>query len=203
MVTRKATALFAIILLSITLSTGCTGNAAPSTGVSAVSIAIARAAADIGLSIALQERGVSQEDAAKIVAKLREVVDLALAGKDIRTILADEKLWADAKAKFVPQLASIISENSKLEGITLVNQASAELLVSSLMDAFRAALGVKTGVLDVLPQSEPSALDASAIVRTALARGEAITQTVVPYDGGPVVDRSGYTAEPREQRLPK
>jgi hypothetical protein len=143
MVTRKATTLFAILVLSISLLTGCAGNPAPSTGVSSVSIAIARAAADIGLSIALQKRGVSQEDAAKIVAKLREVVDLALAGKDIRTILADAELWRKAKEQFVPQLAAIISGNSKVEGIPLVDQASAELLVSALMDAFRAALSPK------------------------------------------------------------
>lgn len=141
MVTRKATALFLVLVLSVPLFTGCAGNPAPSAGVSAVSIAIARAAADIGLQIALTKRGVSQEDAAKIVAKLREVVDLALKGKDIRVILADAQLWQAAKAQLVPQLGAIISKGSQYEGIPLVDQASAELLVSALMDAFKAAIG--------------------------------------------------------------
>jgi hypothetical protein len=140
MVRTKAVALFTLLVLALSLFSGCAGNSAPSTGPSAISIQIARAAADIGLSVYLQKHGVSPEDTATIISELRKVVDAALAGQNIREGIADPILWQSAKDRLVSKLAKVIVEHSKYEGVPLVAQESAELLVSSLMDAFRSSI---------------------------------------------------------------
>lgn len=137
---RKTFAVLLVSLFVLASLAGCTGNPTPSTGVSAVSLAVARAAGDLGISIALQKRGVSAEDTATIIKQLRAVVDTFLEGKDVRGVLADPILWQNAKAKLVPQLGAVISKGSLYEGVPLVDQASAELLVSALMDAFKTAI---------------------------------------------------------------
>jgi hypothetical protein len=128
-----------ILLLTVTAA-GCAGSSpAPTTGASGASIEIARAAARIGLSVALQAKGVSAEDTATILAELHAIVDGLLAGKDVRMIVTDPALWQPLRADLVSRFAVVISQG-KVGGVQVVDQVTAEQLAGSLLDAFASAL---------------------------------------------------------------
>jgi hypothetical protein len=133
------------ILLVVFMAAACTSNPTPTSEVSAVSVEIARAAVRVGLSVTLQERGVSPEDTAAILAELRAIADAALAGQEIRAVLSQADVWQPLRAKLIHSLGTVIA-GAKVKGVQLFDESSAEVMAGSLVDTF--ATSIRRSVRD-------------------------------------------------------
>jgi hypothetical protein len=136
---------FLILVLILTSSCRSGGlNVAPGTS-QAIAIEFARAAARIGLNVALQRSGVSAEDTAAILAELHVAVDAALAGKDINAILRDPAVWTPLRATLVEKFGAVIAK-AKVGGIPIYDKASSEAFAGALVDSFASAVRQKGGI---------------------------------------------------------
>jgi hypothetical protein len=129
-----------ILILTFAVA-GCAGSTtAPTIAVSGTSIELARAVARIGLSVALQAKGVSPEASALIIGQLHAVVDDLLAGKDVRAIVTDPNRWALLRDDLVKRLGSVIASGAQVNGVKIIDEATADQFAGSLLDSFADAL---------------------------------------------------------------
>ena len=132
--------LFAILLVvSSLLLSSCASSAGGSTTGTSVAIEIGRAAARVGLQVALQRRGVSPEKSAQIVAELRTIADAVIAGEGLAVVL-DGVRWPQVRAEIRTKVARTIVTYTTVDGIAVIDQASAEFLAAQVIDAFAAAV---------------------------------------------------------------
>lgn len=142
-----------VLLLSLVvlLCVNCAGTtpapnadptSAPSSGNTSplvtVSVEIARAAARVGLNLALQKVGVSPELSAQILADLRMIADSVIAGEGL-SVLLDNARWAVVREGLIDRLTLAITSGTTIDGVPLIDSVSAKVLVTSLVDAFAAS----------------------------------------------------------------
>ena len=124
-----------LLVVSSLFLTSCASSA----GGSSVALEIGRAAARVGLQVALQRRGVSPEKSAQIVSELRTIADAVIAGEGLAVVLDDVR-WPQVRAEIKTKVARTIVTYTTVDGIAVVDQASAEFLAAQVIDAFAAAV---------------------------------------------------------------
>jgi hypothetical protein len=143
--TRKLCVLVVVCLLALLSLVSCasapSGDSPANSGTLAnsPSVALARAAARIGLSVALQRHGVPAADAAIIMSELRVIVDELLAGEDLRSVLLDSARWEPLRAKVRARFVKILTKPNSA-GVAYVDEFTAGVLVDQLIDGFVAVI---------------------------------------------------------------
>jgi hypothetical protein len=137
----------AVLLLSVFTLTGCAGHTTepnttpdPIASVSPAVIAVARAAGRVGLDLALSNAGVSADDRAAILGEIHVIVEQAINGRDIRSIVTDPATWTPLRAALVPRLAAVLAQ-VRIQGVQVYTQESAEAFIGQLLDAFVSVAG--------------------------------------------------------------
>lgn len=127
------------VIVAVSLS-GCAAfNHAPISDPTLVAgVEILRAAARVEISVQLRKHGVSAERTQEILDTLHDIADAAIAGEGIGVVLT--KRWDDVRVDVIRKIKSAIVTYSTLDGAQIVDERTAEVLATAVVDAFAAAL---------------------------------------------------------------
>jgi hypothetical protein len=99
-------------------------------------VTVGRAIARVGLTVELNKRKVPAPVISNIVAELKAVVDGVIAGRNLAEIVLDPVLWTAARADAQPRLALVILTFAKVDGVGIIDSATADLYAGQLIDTF-------------------------------------------------------------------
>jgi hypothetical protein len=74
------------------------------------------------------------------MASLKPLVDAAIAGRNVRAVLADPAVWQPLRADLVTRISTIVVSNTTRDGVAMFDQQTTELFVGGLLDTFAAAI---------------------------------------------------------------
>lgn len=130
-----------IIILIVAIQFGCADNPKPNITPPKLNITPdARAAIEVGrglarpaITIALATKGIPGSTTSAVLAAIDPIIDQALAGDNL-TLVLDQQKWPAMRAVLVTKVGKAIVDNAKINGVSVYDQPTAELLGGQFVD---------------------------------------------------------------------